>query len=89
MTQQPSSQGLSSSCPRKRERGDPGWGWSCVSQNRRDCKYVILVGAGHCDETRRPEWVFPKARQNTLKKKKKTEHLPFPQPRNTIKIGLN
>ena len=41
-----------------------------------------------CDETRRPEWVFPKARQNTLKKKTKREHLPFPQSRNTIKISL-
>ena len=30
---QPRSQGLSSSRPRERERGDPGWGWSRVSQN--------------------------------------------------------
>ena len=28
------SQGLSSSRPRKRERGDPGWGWSRVSQRK-------------------------------------------------------
>ena len=33
---QPRSQGLSSSRPRKRERGDPGWGWSRVSQNLGD-----------------------------------------------------
>ena len=31
---QPRSQGLSSSRPRKRERGDPGWGWSRVSQRK-------------------------------------------------------
>ena len=30
----PRSQGLSSSHPRKRERGDPGWGWSRVSQKK-------------------------------------------------------
>ena len=35
---QPRSQGLSSSRPRKRERGDPGWGWSRVSQNLGDYK---------------------------------------------------
>ena len=29
---QPRSQVLSSSRPRKRDRGDPGWGWSRVSQ---------------------------------------------------------
>ena len=31
---QPRSQGLSSSRPRKRERGDPGWGWSRVSYRK-------------------------------------------------------
>ena len=35
---QPRSQGLSSSRPRKRKRGDPGWGWSRVSQNLGDYK---------------------------------------------------
>ena len=35
---QPRSQGLSSSRPRKRERRDPGWGWSRVSQNLGDYK---------------------------------------------------
>ena len=35
---QPRFQGLSSSRPRKRERGDPGWGWSRVSQNLGDYK---------------------------------------------------
>ena len=37
---QPRFQGLSSSCPRERERGDPGWGWSRVSQNLGDYKQV-------------------------------------------------
>ena len=35
---QPRSQGHSSSRPRKRERGDPGLGWSRVSQNLGDYK---------------------------------------------------
>ena len=37
---QPRFQGLSSSRPRERERGDPGWGWSRVSQNLGDYKQV-------------------------------------------------
>ena len=51
--------------------------------------FSAKIGGHVCDETRRLEWLFTKARQNTLKNKTKAGAPPLPTTSQHDKISLN